>query len=70
MRIARGDYITNVTTANGPIEGRGPRLTMVDVGGLVAHDVDAMVRPDEALSESLLGLSFLSGLKRFEYANG
>ena len=29
-----------------------------------------MVLPDEALSENLLGLSFLSKLKRFEYANG
>jgi aspartyl protease family protein len=43
---------------------------MVDIGGLVVHDVDAMVLPDEALSENLLGLSFLSRLKRFEYANG
>ena len=32
--------------------------------------VDAVVLPDEALSENLLGLSFLSKLKRFEYANG
>jgi aspartyl protease family protein len=29
-----------------------------------------MVLPDEALAENLLGLSFLSRLKRFEYANG
>ena len=29
-----------------------------------------MVLPDEALSENLLGLSFLSKLERFEYANG
>ena len=36
----------------------------------VVRDVDAMVLPDEALSENLLGLSFLSKLKRFEYANG
>jgi len=43
---------------------------MADVGGLVLHDVEAMVLPDEALSENLPGLSFLSGLKRFEYANG
>ena len=40
------------------------------IGGLVVRDVDAMVLPDEALSENLLGLSFLSKLKRFEYANG
>ena len=32
---------------------------MIDIGGLVARDVDAMVLPDEALSENLLGLSFL-----------
>jgi aspartyl protease family protein len=29
-----------------------------------------MVLPDEALSENLLGLSFLSKLRRFEYADG
>jgi aspartyl protease family protein len=43
---------------------------MLEVGGLIVRDVDAMVLPDEALSENLLGLSFLSRLKRFEYANG
>jgi aspartyl protease family protein len=46
------------------------RLAMVEVGGLIVRDVDAMVLPDEALSENLLGLSFLSKLRRFEYANG
>jgi len=54
----------------GTIKAARTRLAMVDVGGLVARDVDAMVLPDEALSENLLGLSFLSKLKRFEYANG
>jgi aspartyl protease family protein len=43
---------------------------MVELGGLIVRDVDAMVLPDEALSENLLGLSFLSKLKRFEYAGG
>jgi aspartyl protease family protein len=67
---ARSDYTALVTTANGKIKAARTRLAMVDVGGLVARDVDAMVLPDEALSENLLGLSFLSKLKRFEYANG
>jgi aspartyl protease family protein len=70
LRPSRGDYNTAVTTANGTIKGARTRLAMVDVGGLVVRDVDAMVLPDEALSENLLGLSFLSKLKRFEYANG
>jgi aspartyl protease family protein len=43
---------------------------MVQLGELTVRDVDALVLPDEALSENLLGLSFLSKLKRFAYANG
>jgi aspartyl protease family protein len=70
LRPSRNDYNATVTTANGTIKAARTRLAMVDVGGLIVRDVDAMVLPDEALSENLLGLSFLSKLKRFEYANG
>lgn len=70
LRPARGDYRATVTTANGTIKAAPIRLAMVDIGGLVVRDVDAMVLPDDALSENLLGLSFLSKLRRFEYANG
>ncbi|MGH6717567.1 MAG: TIGR02281 family clan AA aspartic protease [Bradyrhizobium sp.] len=70
LRPSPADYTVNVTTANGTIKGARARLDRINVGGLVVHDVDAMVLPDEALSENLLGLSFLSRLKRFEYANG
>jgi aspartyl protease family protein len=70
LRPSRGDYNATVTTANGTIRAARTRLAMVDIGGIVVRDVDAMVLPDEALSENLLGLSFLSRLKRFEYANG
>jgi aspartyl protease family protein len=70
LRPSRGEYNAAVTTANGTVKAARARLPMVDVGGLIVRDVDAMVLPDEALSENLLGLSFLSKLKRFEYANG
>jgi aspartyl protease family protein len=70
LRPQRGDYNATVATANGTIKAARTRLAMVELGGLVVHDVDAMVLPDEALSENLLGLSFLSKLKRFEYAGG
>jgi aspartyl protease family protein len=70
LRPSRGDYTAVVSTANGTIKAARTRLAMVDIGGLVVRDVDAMVLPDEALSENLLGLSFLSKLRRFEYANG
>jgi aspartyl protease family protein len=70
LRPARGDYRATVSTANGTVKAAPTRLAMIDVGGLVVRDVDAMVLPDEALSENLLGLSFLSKLRRFEFANG
>jgi aspartyl protease family protein len=70
LRPQRGDYNATVATANGTIKAARTRLAMVELGGLVVRDVEAMVLPDEALSENLLGLSFLSKLKRFEYAGG
>ena len=70
LRPGRGDYNATVSTANGTIKAARTRLAMVEIGGLIVRDVDAMVLPDEALSVNLLGLSFLSKLKRFEYANG
>ena len=70
VRPSPRDYTATVNTANGTIKGARTRLSEVNVGGLVVRDVDAMVLPDEALSENLLGLSYLSKLKRFEFAGG
>jgi aspartyl protease family protein len=70
LRPSRADYTAIVSTANGAVKGARARLAMVQLGDLIVRDVDALVLPDEALSENLLGLSFLSKLKRFAYANG
>ena len=70
LRPLRADYKATVNTANGTIKAARARIPVMDVGGLVVRNVEAMVLPDEALSENLLGLSFLSKLKRFEYADG
>ena len=64
------DYNAPVSTANGTIKAARTRISMIQLGELTVRDVEAMVLPDTALSENLLGLSFLSKLKRFEYANG
>jgi aspartyl protease family protein len=70
LRPSHNDYRMTVSTANGTVKAAPTRLAMVELGGLIVRDVDAMVLPDEALSENLLGQSFLTKLKRFEYANG
>jgi cysteine desulfurase/selenocysteine lyase len=46
---------------------------LIDGAQAVPHfrvDVRALVVPDNALNENLLGLSFLTKLRRFEYAGG
>jgi aspartyl protease family protein len=67
---AQREFVTEVKTANGIVRAAPVRLDEVDVGDLVVRDVAALVMPDEALSDNLLGLSFLSRLRRFEYSAG
>ncbi|MDR3421834.1 MAG: TIGR02281 family clan AA aspartic protease [Xanthobacteraceae bacterium] len=64
------EFVTEVRTANGTVRAAPTRLDRVEVGDLVVRDVAALVLPDEALSDNLLGLSFLSRLRRFEYSDG
>lgn len=66
----RGDFNSSVRTANGVVRAAAVTLKSVDVGGLVVRNVQALVVPGAALGENLLGLSYLTKLKRFEYANG
>jgi aspartyl protease family protein len=67
---ARSEFTAQVKTANGTVRAAPVRLSTVEVGGLTVRDVAALVIPDEALSENLLGMSFLSRLRRWEYAGG
>ncbi len=67
---AQREFVAEVRTANGTVRAAPTQLDMVEVGDLVVRDVPALVMPDEALSDNLLGLSFLSRLRRFEYSDG
>ena len=64
------EFTVTVRTANGNVRAAPTNLSTVEVGGLTVRDVRALVVPDNALSENLLGLSFLTKLRRFEYAGG
>ena len=70
IRPMRSEFTATVKTANGAIKAAPATLNAVEVDGITVRDVRALVLPDEALSENLLGLSFLSRLRRFEYARG
>ena len=42
LRPSRGDYKASVATANGNVRAAPTRLAMVDIGGIVVRDVDAI----------------------------
>jgi aspartyl protease family protein len=57
------DYTIRVHTANGIGRAAEVRLNTVEIEGIVVRDVRALVSPDNALGENLLGMSFLSRVK-------
>jgi aspartyl protease family protein len=67
---AERDFVAAVKTANGTVRAAPVELNMVEIDDIVVHNVAAMVLPDSALSDNLLGLSFLQRLRRFEYSDG
>ena len=67
---AESEYRAMVRTANGTVRAAPVMLDLVEIDDIVVHDVAAMVMPDGALADNLLGLTFLSKLHRFEYSDG
>jgi aspartyl protease family protein len=70
IRPSQNAFTAEVRTANGTVRGALARLDVITIGGIEVRDVAALVLPDEALSDNLLGLSFLQRLRRFEYSDG
>ncbi len=63
------DYKHSVSTANGMVRAAFTELNRVDVGGVTVRNVAALILPDAALGQNLLGMTFLSKL-RWEQKNG
>ncbi|MGD9803896.1 MAG: TIGR02281 family clan AA aspartic protease [Hyphomicrobiaceae bacterium] len=61
-------YTVPVQTANGLAYAAHARLREVAIGSITLHNVDALVAQPGALKESLLGMSFLSRLRSYEFA--
>ncbi len=64
------DYTATVSTANGTIKAAPAKLERIEVGDITVFDVPALVLPDQALSQNLLGVAFLSRLRRYQFADG
>jgi len=66
---SRRDYTARISTANGVVMAAPVELGRVEIGDVVVRNVSAMVLPDEALAENLLGMSFL-GQVHWQYQAG
>jgi aspartyl protease family protein len=61
-------YSVPVQTANGTTYAAHVRLRSVNLGPIVLNDVEALVAKPGALKENLLGMSFLSRLRSYEFS--
>lgn len=68
IRLAELDYAIPVETANGRALAARVRLERVSLGSLSLEKVDALVTKPGALQQSLLGMSFLSRLRSYEFS--
>ena len=66
---AEREYTARVSTANGMVLAAPIELNRVEIGALTVYNVAGLVLPDDALSQNLLGMSFLSRV-RWEHRDG
>jgi aspartyl protease family protein len=67
---SQSEFTALVSTANGTVRAAPVDLDRVEIEDITMRNVAAMVLPDGALSDNLLGMSFLSRLHRWEFADG
>jgi aspartyl protease family protein len=64
----RLNYTVPVQTANGVTYAAHTRIASITVGSIEIRGVDALVAKPGALRENLLGMSFLSRLRSYEFS--
>ena len=70
IRLMPRDFTNPVQTANGTTMAAETEIDSIMVEDIEVPRVRALVLPDDQLSISLLGGSFLNGLERYEVADG
>lgn len=70
IHLKQSDFKYKVNTANGQIAAASATIDRIKIGRIEVRNVEAAVLDDRALSDTLLGMSFLRNLKSFEVRNG
>lgn len=67
---AQADFIHEISTANGSTRGAAVTIDRLQIGRIDVAKVQAVVLEDKALGGTLIGMSFLRRLGKYQVENG
>jgi aspartyl protease family protein len=70
IMLTPADFKYQVATANGKARAAGATIDSLQIGRISVDNVEAVVLEDEALDGTLIGMSFLKQLSKFEVEDG
>jgi aspartyl protease family protein len=70
IRIMPDDFKYKVKTANGETRAAGATIDRLQIGRITVENVEAVVLDDHALEATLIGVSFLKRLAKYQVENG
>jgi aspartyl protease family protein len=70
ISLTNSDFKYPVQTANGATKAAVAVIDRIDIGRITLEDVEAAVLDDRALDGTLVGMSFLKRLSKFQTQNG
>ena len=70
LNLAPDDFKHEVTTANGATMAAAAVIDSIQIGRITVENVQAVVLDDKALKGTLIGMTFLNELKKYQVADG
>lgn len=70
IKVMPADFKYKVRTANGETRAAGATIAKLQIGRILIENVEAVVLDDDALEGTLIGVSFLKRLAKYQVENG
>ena len=70
IKVMPADFKYTVRTANGETRAAGAIIQRLQIGRIAVENVEAVVLDDDALDGTLIGVSFLKRLAKYQVENG
>ncbi len=67
IKLSKSAFRYTANTANGRVKMARATIKEIRIGSIRVKGVEAAVLPDKSLDHTLLGMSFLNRLKKFEF---